>query len=63
MADMAAVGVAWTGLKMVWDEGKDRVLMEGIDMDDKGGIALNKRTGSADISSCLGKQTYFVPSR
>lgn len=47
---MAAVGLAWTGLKMVWDEGKDRVLMEGIDMDDKGGIALNKRTGSAAVS-------------
>lgn len=63
MADMAAVGVAWTGLKMVWDEGKDKVLMEGIDMDDKGGIALNKRTGSAAISSTTSVKAHFERDR
>ena len=63
MADMAAVGVAWTGLKMVWDEGKDKVLMEGIDMDDKGGMALNKRTGSAGISFSPSIKTYFGRGR
>jgi hypothetical protein len=53
MADRAAVGVACTGLKMVCDEGKESVLSEGIDIDDNGGMALNNRMGSAEISQKL----------
>jgi hypothetical protein len=51
MADRAAVGVAWTGLKMVWDDGNFMALREGIDMDDRGGMALNSRTGRAVVST------------
>jgi hypothetical protein len=51
MADRAAVGVAWTGLKIVWDDGNFMALSEGIDMDDRGGMALKSRTGRAVVSS------------
>lgn len=50
MADSAAVGVAWTGLKIVCDDGNFMALSEGIDMDDSGGIALNNRTGRAVVN-------------
>ena len=49
MAERAAVGVACTGLKMVADDGKESALRDGIDMEDIGGIALNKRTGRAKV--------------
>jgi hypothetical protein len=51
MADRAAVGVAWTGLKIVWEDGNFMALSEGIDMDDRGGMALKSRTGRAIVST------------
>lgn len=53
MADRAAVGVAWTGLKIVWEDGNFIALSEGIDMDDRGGMALNSRTGKAVVSTSV----------
>jgi hypothetical protein len=51
MAERAAVGVAWTGLKIVWEEGNFMALSDGIDMDDRGGMALKSRTGRAVVST------------
>ena len=53
MADRAAVGVAWTGLKIVWEDGNFIALSEGIDMDDRGGMALNSRIGKAVVSTSI----------
>lgn len=49
MAEMAAVGVAWTGLNIVEEDGNERALTEGIDIDERGGIAVNRRMGSARL--------------